>query len=274
MIVDPNPLPAREPSEPAADSLLRRFLINWTAAIEAHGLALGGSSLRRDNVVAVDVGRPSIGGNVATLLAPLFADGVAEVMAVLDGFYRFGTGQRSGAVYLFSPWPTPDLAPYGWTPDDAQPLMLRPAGGALPASPSGLCIAQVRDEVGLRAFESAIVRGFELPEQEAPAPGAAFNPAQLSDDRRRLWVGWEGDRPVCAASSFVAAGVINVDLVATVPEARRRGYGEALTWRASLAAPELPAMLIATEAGRPMYERMGYLPLFHFTLWSRERNRP
>jgi predicted GNAT family acetyltransferase len=111
-----------------------------------------------------------------------------------------------------------------------------------------------------------------LPEHESPAPGTAFSPAMLSDNRRRLWVGWEGDRPVCAAASFTDAGVTNVDLVATVPEARRRGYGEALTWRASLAQPALPSLLIATEAGRPMYERMGYLPLFHFTLWSRQRS--
>jgi hypothetical protein len=31
-------------------------------------------------------------------------------------------------------------------------------------------------------------------------------------------------------------------------------------------------MLIATDDGRPVYERLGYLSLFRFTLWA--HNRP
>lgn len=74
-----------------------------------------------------------------------------------------------------------------------------------------------------------------------------------------------------AAAAFVAAGINDVTLVGTVPEARRRGYGAALTWRATLADPALPALLLATDEGRPVYEGMGYLPLFRFPVWSRER---
>ena len=69
----------------------------------------------------------------------------------------------------------------------------------------------------------------------------------------------------------MAEGITNVTIVATGPEARRRGYGEALTWRATLADPGLPALLISTEDGRPVYERMGYLPLFRLTVWKRDR---
>jgi predicted GNAT family acetyltransferase len=81
----------------------------------------------------------------------------------------------------------------------------------------------------------------------------------------------EEDRPVSAAATFVAKGISDVTVVGTVPEARRRGYGAALTWRATLAEPELPALLLATDEGRAVYERMGYLPLFRFPVWSRER---
>jgi hypothetical protein len=56
-----------------------------------------------------------------------------------------------------------------------------------------------------------------------------------------------------------------------VPEARRRGYGAALTWRATLADPAWPALLIATTDGRAVYEQMGYMALFRFTLWSQDR---
>jgi GNAT superfamily N-acetyltransferase len=151
--------------------------------------------------------------------------------------------------------------------------MLRPAGGAVPPSPAGLRIEVIQDAAGLHAFEAAMVRGFQLHELEGYVPGVAFSAATLADERQQLWAGWEDDRPVSAAASFVAAGVTDVTLVATVPEARGRGYGAALTWRATLADATLPALLLATAEGRAMYERMGYTSLFRFAMWSRERPR-
>ena len=260
-----------EPDVPVTDSLLRRFLANWTASIEAHGLPMGGRALRRDDLAAVDLGRPSFGVNVATLRMPLFPPDVEDVAAALDDFYRFGRGDVSGTVFLFCPWPTPDLRPFGWSLLEYEPLMLRPPGGAPPPEPAGLRIETVTDEASLRAFETALVRGFESAELEAEGPGAVFAAAILGDDRIRIWVGWENDRPVSGAAAFVKAGIVNVTLVGTAPEARRRGFGAALTWRATLADPALPAMLLATDDGRPVYERMGYLPLFRFAVWSRDR---
>jgi hypothetical protein len=270
-VLDPNLRTGWEPDTPITDSLLRRFLVNWTASIEAYGTSLGGRSLQRDDLAAVDLGRPAVGGNVVTLLAPLFAEDADEVIAALDDFYGFAGGKSSGAVFLFSPWPTPDLRPHGWTLVEHQPLMLRPAGGETPERPPGLRIEEVRDEAGLRAFEVTIIHGFPIRELEGQAPGAAFSADMLSDDRNRLWVGWEGDRPVSAAATFLDAGINDVTLVATVPEARGRGYGATLTWQATMADPTLPALLIATEEGRRVYERIGYTALFRFTLWSRGR---
>lgn len=270
-ILDPNLSAGWEPDTPVCDSLLRRFLVNWTLSIEAHGVPLGGRTLRRDDLAAVDVGRPSVGANVTTLLAPLFPEGREEVMDALNDFYAFSTEAMTGTVVLFSPWPTPDLRPYGWSLVEHLPLMLRPAGGVLPSPLPGLRIEEVRDTESLRAFEVAMVGGFVMPEVEAQGPGAAFNAGILTDERLHLWVGWEDDRPVSAAATFVAAGINNVILVATVPEARQRGYGAALTWRATLADATLPSLLIATAEGQPVYERMGYLSLFRFTLWARDR---
>ena len=103
-------------------------------------------------------------------------------------------------------------------------------------------------------------------------PGAVTPGTWLDERRARLFVGWTGDRPVAASSAWIAEGINDVTVVATLPDARRRGYGEALTWRAALADPSLPAMLVSSDDGRPVYERMGFLPLFRFTLWY--RNRP
>ena len=40
---------------------------------------------------------------------------------------------------------------------------------------------------------------------------------------------------------------------------------------ATLAAPSLPAMLVATDMGRPVYERMGYAVLDRWTFLMRDR---
>ncbi len=271
-VFDPHLRAGWESDTPVTDSLLRRFLINWTLGIEAQGIPLGGKQLQRDDLAAVDVGRPGFGTNVATLLAPLFPEDVEEVENALENFYAFSAPSVSGDVFLFSPWPTPDLHPYGWTIVDHPPMMLRPPGGVAPPPPPGLRIETVKDEQSLRAFEVAIVRGFTMPEVERQGPGAAFSTTLLHDERQRMWIGWEGDIPVSAAATFVAADLNDVTLVATVPEARHRGYGVALTWQAILAEPTLPALLIATEEGRPLYEQMGYISLFRWTMWQRNRS--
>jgi hypothetical protein len=38
-----------------------------------------------------------------------------------------------------------------------------------------------------------------------------------------------------------------------------------------VADADAPSMLIASDLGRPTYERMGYLPMARFTLWAGSR---
>ena len=116
-----------------------------------------------------------------------------------------------------------------------------------------------------------MIEGYPLEGLADAPPGAIVNDAWLTDPRRRLWVGWRDGRPVCASSAWIEQGINDVTLVATIPAARRRGFGEALTWRATLADPALPAMLLSSDDGRPVYERMGYLPILRMTLWYRPR---
>jgi ribosomal protein S18 acetylase RimI-like enzyme len=65
--------------------------------------------------------------------------------------------------------------------------------------------------------------------------------------------------------------VNGVQTVATLPEFRGRGYGEALTWTATTAEPEQPAVLLSSDLGRPVYERMGYIALLRFSYWRMPR---
>jgi hypothetical protein len=260
------------PTTPSSDSYLRRFLLNWAAECEAATRMHGGDVQRLDAVVLTDSGRPTGFSNCATLLQPLVAATEADLLARINAFFAFDDPDRTGSVLFFSAWPTEDLRPYGWTLAGHPALHLLPQGKALPPAPPGLRIEEVRDIAGLLAWERVLIDGFPV-EELADAPSGAMMPeAWLREERARFWVGWEGDRAVCAASTWVDEGINDVTMVATLPEVRRRGYGEAITWRAALADPSLPAMLFSSDDGRPVYDRMGFLPLHRLTLWY--RNRP
>jgi GNAT superfamily N-acetyltransferase len=258
-------------SAPASGTtdFLDAFLANWSDASAAWGTSLGGRVLRREDAVAVYAGRPAFVANAVTLRSPLVPTGIDDLMQALDAHYGFPTGERTGRVLIFSAWPTPDLSQYGWTLLGDAPLMLRQPGGEIPESRSGLRVVAVRDETSLRHAELVTVRGFGIRDPEIQGPGGLFGSALLDDERMRMWVGYAGDTPVTTSACYVSAGITNVINVATLPEARGRGYGSEVTWHATLTGPFLPSLLIASEQGRPVYERMGFSTIRQFTLLSR-----
>jgi GNAT superfamily N-acetyltransferase len=95
---------------------------------------------------------------------------------------------------------------------------------------------------------------------------------------------WRGQFPVVALVSgapVACAAAMMVDdhryvaLVATDPARQRRGYADAAMRRALADAAavhgERPTVLHATEAGRPVYERMGYRVIANHTVFMEKR---
>jgi hypothetical protein len=256
---------------PVGDTFLRRFLFNWAGMCAATARIHGG--VARDEVAyrLADSGRPAGFSNAATLLRPLMPETAEATLAAIADFFAFADPSRAGEVLLVSAWPTGDLRPLGWALMGHPPLHLLPAGATPRPAPPELRVEPVRDIVGLQADERVIAEGYPLEGLGDLPPGALLPAGWLEEPRAGLWLGWVDDHPVCVGSSWTEHGINDVTLVATVPDARRRGYGEALTWRAALADPALPAMLISSDDGRPVYERMGFLPLQRLTLWYRHR---
>ena len=81
--------------------------------------------------------------------------------------------------------------------------------------------------------------------------------------------------PVASAAVFMVDGHRYVALVATMPERQRRGYAEAVMRHAlDVAATtygEKMTFLHATDAGRPVYARMGYQPVASHTAFIEKR---
>jgi GNAT superfamily N-acetyltransferase len=87
-------------------------------------------------------------------------------------------------------------------------------------------------------------------------------------DRAYGFVAYEGDKPVSTATAIINEGSLFLFLVATAPDVRRKGYGEAVTRHALQTAHKATGIrrtvLHATELGYPMYLRLGYHPTVKF----------
>jgi ribosomal protein S18 acetylase RimI-like enzyme len=98
---------------------------------------------------------------------------------------------------------------------------------------------------------------------------------------RAFWSGHFGALGLVEGDPASAAAVVMVDghryvlLVATKPTHQKRGYGEAVMRHAldlsAQAHGNGPSTLHATEAGRPIYERMGYVPIATHTIYIEKK---
>jgi ribosomal protein S18 acetylase RimI-like enzyme len=82
------------------------------------------------------------------------------------------------------------------------------------------------------------------------------------------YVGYRNGKPVATAATFLECGRLYVGFVATLPEARRNGYAEAVVRHSLEAAARSSGLsrtvLHATELGRPVYRAMGYRTVASF----------
>ena len=171
-----------------------------------------------------------------------------------------------GPASVCDPWARLRLETLDFRLGDPQPWWVRPVGERSEHRPKGLTIKRVDHTDALRHFEAVSVAGFGLPPVE---PFSLHAPGVLDDPRMQAWVGSVEGHPVCAAMSFVEAGVVGVYGVATLPEARRHGYGAAITERAMSVASGLPSVLQPSPVGEGIYHRLGYRPFATFSTWIR-----
>jgi ribosomal protein S18 acetylase RimI-like enzyme len=83
------------------------------------------------------------------------------------------------------------------------------------------------------------------------------------------YVLYEEDRPVSTASVFVGDGFLYLAMVATLPEARRKGYAAAIAQHSLQKAYEatgITRMMLHSKKGATLiYTRLGYRAIAQFT---------
>jgi GNAT superfamily N-acetyltransferase len=215
-------------------------------------------------VVCVDNCSPSLFLNPVILLRPLAPN---DTVTFTHRTAEFFGARRGGAFGVWSLWPVPDLRPYGFVLGGHPPWMVRAPGGELPAPPPELRIEKVHDDATAFGYETALVDGFPVEELRPPRPGCFFLGKTRQTPHWHHYVGYVDGTPVASASAYTGGHLLRVDNVATLAEHRGHGYGAAITAAATAADANLPSALLASDPGRPIYERMGYRTMTRATLF-------
>jgi GNAT superfamily N-acetyltransferase len=241
------------------DTILRNYVATLEDRLQMLASCGTGRVERTDLAFYVDLDSAYVFDNIVVPNGFLDDD---DLERVVDHAERFFPPGRAWTLQALSP--AIDLAPRGLTLLGHPPLMYRPAGGAAPRLPDRLEVRPVRTSDDLAEFEATLTKGYPLP------TGSAVLGENVLDHGFRGWIGRIDGEPVATAGSHTACGLTEVEWVSTLADFRGKGYGAAVTWAATAAEPDVPAVLVATDDARPVYERLGYVPLLRLAMWLRD----
>jgi GNAT superfamily N-acetyltransferase len=167
--------------------------------------------------------------------------------------------------------------PQSWPPDVDDRLEsagLQPAGRDWPgmamplagidealAAPRGVAVEEARTEPELTQWGQGFCAAFNLPPWAADAWIVAARRLRFRDVPWRYWVARIDGEPAGVGLSHTGGGVIGLYGIGTLPAARRRGVGSALTLVPMLAARDdgvRAAILHASPDGARLYPRLGF----------------
>ena len=243
---------------PPGDSIMRDFVDSSAAYLTSVGRGVGAAVIDDGDLAGAHHGAPFPFVNMVITRRPIPDSEWPDRLTRLRT--AFATNQP---FVITAPFPTPDLRDHGFTQLGHPPFMIRPAGPHRdrPALAS-LAIERVTEPESLAIFERTLIDAYP-----AGPSGSMLHPAILAVPGVTLWLATLDGRPVATAATHHSGPVNGVEMVACHADVRGRGIGEAVTWAATSVVPERPAALIASDPGRPVYARLGYLPVTRFTLW-------
>jgi ribosomal protein S18 acetylase RimI-like enzyme len=143
---------------------------------------------------------------------------------------------------------------------------------AMPVPRAGVSVEAV-GEAGLRSFlHVCTAQGLS-----AALAGRLFSPSFASDSEVTLFVGRLDGVPVGTAVAIRSRDASGVYNVGTLPEARRRGVGTALTWAAVAAAGHWgcdTVVLQSSAMGFALYRAMGFRTVAPYEMFAAPRATP
>lgn len=181
---------------------------------------------------------------------------------------------RHKGVNTFTWWLEPHLKPSNWesvlsnqgfgfsndTPGMA--VDLRELNESMQTL-AGLEIRDVSDEESLRSWVNVFVNGYGLPPDWASVTFDLWLQMGL-DFPLRNYLGYLHGKPVSTSTIFYGGGAAGIYCVATLPEARGKGIGAAITVHPLQAARERGyrvGVLQSSEMGFNVYKKLGFRQL-------------
>lgn len=259
-----------EPSPLADPETNRAFEANIVSFFSRFGRTSEGSIEKSRHGVRVCSGVPYAIFNWVFQVASPDGNSDVDIAATIAHFGKRGTPFYWGVFPNDRP---PDLRErllkYGFVADDAPAMAIDleqlPTFSPVPE----LTIRPVRTEADIRTFAQVLNIGdfqaseaiaLRIPEVLQPS----LSPFQ-EEPHLGCLVGYRDGVPVATSARFLSDGVTGIYGVATVPEARRRGFGAAMTLAALQEGRTLgfrAGVLVATSMGEPVYRRIGFKEVF------------
>lgn len=149
-----------------------------------------------------------------------------------------------------------------------------------PPPPPGLTIEFVNDAGTLTTYSEVCARGFEMPTlaveplRDMLVTLCLDKPLPVRNYLARL-----NGEAVATSTMFLGAGVAGIYNVSTVPEARQKGVGAAITAAPLREAREMGyrvGILQASKMGASVYRRLGFEEYctIGFYIWAEETSQP
>jgi ribosomal protein S18 acetylase RimI-like enzyme len=248
-------------SAEAMDEVIERGLV---AAAAAYVRQAGGRVHEDPSLTWLSTGTriPYYNGVVRTRLSA--ADAGAAIEAVSRMFHE--------QDWLMSWWVMPQSRPADlaarltsrgfalWGGDLGMAVDLGGVPAAVPL-PSGVTVERVETTEGMFDWLRAFGRGFGIDEARLAIYSSLPLGVPPSQSRFRFFLARAAGLPTATSLWFPADDAAVLDEIATVPEQRRRGMATAVT-HAALADARVAgyrtAVLVASEAGVPVYRRLGF----------------
>lgn len=166
------------------------------------------------------------------------------------------------------------LVENGWKDAGQVPMMAADLDWVVgpPNQVAGLCVERIHMPEEQRLWAEVMNKGMgfrdEIVEAAAGVEATLSGPCYEAQHR---FLGRLDGVPVAASLMLPGSGVAGIYAVATLPEARRRGIGAAMTVEAMQAGRRLGykvATLSASSMGRPIYARLGFRQVCDYPLYS------
>jgi len=156
--------------------------------------------------------------------------------------------------------------------EDFPGMVLDPIPEASPSPTKGFEIRQVRGSEEIADLLRTGASGFGTPPNYFDVWKAGIlSGASVPWSQGANYLGYVGVKPAATSIRIRTGDIAGIYFVSTLPEFRRRGYGEAMTRRAIADGRTTGCTLgylQASKMGRPIYERMGFRVMEEYSEWK------